>query len=56
MKRDGAPWGPTGKPVKFRCGPAAVIGDETRKLPLAWQETGWEGAGSRMIRQSEDLP
>ena len=30
MQRDGALWGPTGKPVKFRYGPAAVFGDEIR--------------------------
>ncbi len=30
MRFDGAPRGRTGKPVKLRYGPAAVIGDETR--------------------------
>ena len=36
-------------------GPAAVIGDERRIMPLSGL-TGWEGTASRMIRESEDLP
>ena len=44
-----------GKPVQFRHGPAAVIGDETRKMPLFHLQGEWEGAGSRRIRESEDL-
>lgn len=44
-----------GNPVQFRNGPAAVFGDEIRKchcfiIPKR------EGAKSRMIRKSEDLP
>lgn len=35
-------------------GPAAVIGDERRTLPLS-RGTGWEGAAIRGIRESEDL-
>ena len=48
--------GPIGKPVKFRCGPAAVIGNEPRIEPLIRLQTDREGAGSRKIRKSEDLP
>jgi len=43
-----------GNPVKFGSGPAAVIGDERRRMPLSGL-TGWEGAVIRMIRKSEDL-
>jgi hypothetical protein len=47
--------------VEFRDGPAAVYGDETpRVVPDATRSghysTEWEGRGSRMIRESEDLP
>jgi len=74
-----------GKMVKIRRGPAAVIGDERRRVPLSgiqisspvllqqppyaqifWLAhiieikvrliAGWEGAVSRIIRKSEDLP
>jgi len=44
-----------GNPVKIGGGPAAVIGDEHRKKPLS-RSPGWEGAVSRMIRKSENLP
>ena len=43
-----------GNPVKFGDGPAAVIGDEHRRMPLSGL-TGWEGAVIRVIRESEDL-
>ena len=43
-----------GNPVKFGDGPAAVIGDEHRRMPLSGL-TGWEGAVIRVIRKSEDL-
>ena len=43
-----------GNPVQFGDGPAAVIGDERREMPLA--VCGREGAVSRTIRQSEGLP
>ena len=36
-------------------GPAAVIGDEHRIMPLSGL-TGWEGAVIRVIRESENLP
>ncbi len=42
----------TGKTVKIRRGPAAVTGDERRKMPLPIR---WEGAAGRMIRKPEDL-
>lgn len=57
-----------GNPVKFGDGPAAVIGDESRichcsvcrtglvKMGYFAQASGWEGAVSRTIRESEDLP
>ena len=35
-------------------GPAAVIGDESRYMPLWFYSR--EGAVSRVIRESEDLP
>jgi hypothetical protein len=43
-----------GKRVQIPRGPAAVNGDETRycHCPLG----GWEGAGSRMSHEPEDLP
>jgi len=41
--------------VQFRHGPAAVTGDETCKMPLYLEKVG-EGAGTRAIRESEDLP
>lgn len=49
-----------GKPVRIRRGPAAVCGDETRRQataarPWAGLEAWWEGAGSRAIREPEDL-
>ena len=40
--------------MKIRRGPAAVIGDERRKMPLSTL-CGWEGAVSRKIRKPEDL-
>ena len=43
-----------GNSVKIGDGPAAVIGDEIRNLPLVLFSR--EGAGIRMIRKSEDLP
>jgi len=43
--------------VKFRRGPAAVTGDENRIMPLKSPLLViWEGAMSRTIRKSEDLP
>jgi len=49
--------GQIGKPVKFRYGPAAVIGDQRRNMSLSdLLSEGWEGAASRTIRESEDLP
>jgi hypothetical protein len=44
-----------GNPVKFGSGPAAVIGDKIRKMPLFVSDE-WEGADDRMIREPEDLP
>ena len=41
--------------MQVRDGPAAVIGDENRKEPLSGK-SWWEGAASRVIRESEDLP
>jgi hypothetical protein len=43
----------TGKTVKIRRGPAAVTGDESRRLPLFVCK--WEGAGIRLIREPEHL-
>lgn len=42
-----------GKRVRTPRGPAAVSGDETREghCPI-----GWEGAGSRVNHEPEDLP
>jgi len=34
-----ANWAIKGKPVRFRCGPAAVIGDECRTKPLSGRKT-----------------
>ena len=42
--------------MKIRYGPAAVIGNEPRNEPLIRLQTDREGAGSRKIRESEDLP
>jgi len=42
-----------GKAVRNRRDPVTVIGDETRKCH--WPR-GWEGAGSRTIREPGDLP
>ncbi len=45
--------------MKIRHGPAAVSEDETRKEATASKEqyeSMREGAGNRMIRESEDLP
>ena len=39
--------------MKIGDGPAAVIGDESRSMPLT---LGREGTAGRTIRQSEDLP
>ena len=47
------PEGVRGKTVRIRRGPAAVTGDENR---LSHCLEGWEGAASRVIRKSEDLP
>ena len=44
-----------GNPLKIGDGPAAVIGDKNRKMPL-FAICKWEGAGSRKIRKSENLP
>ena len=41
--------------MKIGDGPAAVTGDENRIMSLP-VESGWEGAVSRKIRKSEDLP
>ena len=43
-----------GNSVEVGDGPAAVIGDEHCKTPLLGIR--WEGAVSRTIRKSEDLP
>ena len=40
--------------MKIGDGPAAVIGDKHRKMPLSVLR--WEGAVSRIIRESENLP
>ena len=50
--------GAIGKPVGIRRGPAAVSGDEPRRATVPWDvdEMAWEGAGSRMIHEPEDLP
>jgi len=45
----------TGNPVKSGNDPVAVIGDQSCKMPLL-NEIQREGAASRMIRESEDLP
>ena len=45
-----------GNPVRIGNGPAAVIGDELCDIPLPGCEAGREGADSREIRESEDLP
>jgi len=41
--------------VKIGDGPAAVTGDENRSMSLS-ALCKWEGAVSRMIRKSENLP
>src|SRR5215470_8710504 len=51
--RPGAPRGDPGKAVRIRRDPVTVIGDETRDGH--WPR-GWEGAGSRTIREPGDLP
>ncbi len=51
----GARKGVKGNPVKIGDGPAAVTGDEHRRMPLGRIKAG-EGAVSRVIRESEDLP
>jgi hypothetical protein len=56
QKSAGAPTGRTGKTVQIRRGPAAVTGDESRRLPLPRRQTRWEGAANRTIRKPEDLP
>ena len=43
-----------GNPVGFRDGPAAVTGNEHSILVTDF--LNWEGAVSRLIRESEDLP
>jgi hypothetical protein len=48
-------FGLIGKPVQSRHGPAAVTGNEPRDRPLPPASRG-EGAGCRVIRESEDLP
>ena len=61
------PYGLIGNPVKIGDGPAAVIGDETCRMPLPEKTQGQkcvltlhffrrEGAGIRRNRESEDLP
>ena len=42
--------------MKVGSGPAAVIGDEICNMPLSGGKAGWEGAETRVIRESEDLP
>lgn len=44
-----------GNPVEIGGEPVAVSGDERRTLPLS-STIRWEGAASRLIRKSEDLP
>lgn len=45
---------PRGNPVRFRGGPAAVIGDESRVWPLGCLSR--EGVASRVSQEPEDLP
>gem|GEM_PF-4798800 len=45
-----------GNPVRIRSGPAAVIGYEIRRCHFSVNEADREGAESRAIRKSEDLP
>jgi hypothetical protein len=45
-----------GNAVKIGDRPSAVIGDKICIMPLFGLKPGWEGAGIRMIRKSEDLP
>jgi len=40
--------------VRIHHGPATVFGDESQVTPLG--VASWEGLGSRMNRQSGDLP
>ena len=54
VSRSGAPVGAPGKAVRIRRDPVTVIGDETRERH--WPLEGWEGAGSRTIREPGDLP
>src|SRR5690242_20999106 len=51
--RAGASHGGPGKAVRIRRDPVTVFGDETRRSH--WPK-GWEGAGSRTIREPGDLP
>jgi hypothetical protein len=44
-----------GNPVEIGDGPAAVSGDERRRKPLQPIRL-WEGAASKGIHESEDLP
>lgn len=44
-----------GNPVQFGNGPAAVNGDEIR-LSHCLAQAGGKAPGSRLIRESEDLP
>jgi hypothetical protein len=44
-----------GKLVQIQHGPAAVTGDESR-LSHCSVPVEWEGAASRLIRESENLP
>jgi len=53
-RRKAGPESHRGKAVKIRYGHATVIGDESRRNPLAI--IGWEGAASRMIHKSGNLP
>jgi len=44
-----------GNSAQIGDGPAAVTGDENRSMSLSTLFR-WEGAASRMIRKSENLP
>ena len=45
-----------GNPVKNRNGPAAVTGRRKPQKCHYAENSAWEGAASRMNRESEDLP
>ncbi len=55
MSPAGSPGGIIGNPVRVRSGPAAVTGNENRRMPLE-RYLLWEGAVIRVIREPEDRP